>query len=137
MKVRHLDKQKARSIAIEWLTVLGLQGKLNRYPRELSGGLKQLVVLGRTLAMNPDLFLFDEVTSALDPEWTAWVRDLMLEIAKQGGIVVNVSHKINLVREISDWVIFMNDGSLVEQGKPTEVLDYPKSEQLRLFLSCS
>lgn len=137
MKVRGMQKEEARLIAIEWLKALGLQGQLKHHAKELSGGMKQRVVLARTLAMNPRVLLFDEVTSALDPEWSAWVRDLMRELASQGTIVLNVSHKINLVREVSDWVVFLNHGALVEQGAPQEVLGNPKSEQLRLFLACS
>ncbi len=132
-----MEEEQAHDTATEWLKTLGLQRKLRQYGGELSGGLKQRVILARTLAMGPSVFLFDEVTSALDPEWGAWVRDLMREIAKRDGIVLNVSHKINLIREISDWVIFLQDGVLVEQGPPEEVIDHPASDQLRLFLLCS
>jgi ABC-type polar amino acid transport system ATPase subunit len=137
MKVRRKKKEEARSMATEWLETFGISGQAKRYGKELSGGLKQRVTLARTLAMNPTVILFDEVTSALDPEWSALVRDLMRELANQGKIVLNVSHKMNLVREVSDWVIFLNRGHLIEQGLPTEVLTNPKSEQLELFLSCS
>jgi ABC-type polar amino acid transport system ATPase subunit len=137
VKARGMTKEESKATALSWLKVLGLEGQSKKYSRQLSGGLKQRVVLARTLALDPKVLLLDEVTSALDPEWSAWLRDLMIELAGQGKIVINVSHKINLVREISDWVVFLDQGALVEQGAPGEILGDPKSEQLRLFLSCS
>jgi polar amino acid transport system ATP-binding protein len=103
-------------------------------PHQLSGGLRQRVVLARAFALRPRALLLDEVTSALDPEWTDRVRHIVREFADKGGAVISVSHRFNLIRRLSDWVAYMSGGEIVEQGRPEHVLDSPKDAGLRIFL---
>lgn len=134
---RGMSPEEANAAATQWLKAVGLVDKATRHAKELSGGLRQRVVLARTLAMRPRVVLLDEVTSALDPEWSAWVRDLIRELARAEAIVVQVSHRLNLVREVSDHVIFLHRGRVLEEGPPAQLFASPQSRELCLFLSCS
>ena len=117
------------------LNRIGLSEKANVYPSTLSGGQKQRIAIVRALAMNPDVMLFDEPTSALDPEMIGEVLDLMKELAKEGMTMVIVTHEMGFAREVSDRVLFVDDGYIKEQGTPDEVFKSPKDPRLQDFLS--
>ncbi|WP_289782104.1 amino acid ABC transporter ATP-binding protein [Streptomyces phaeoluteigriseus] len=114
---------------------VGLADKADAYPRQLSGGQQQRVAIARALALEPGLLLFDEPTSALDPELVGEVLDVIRDLALQGRTMIVVTHEIGFAREVADTVVFMDDGRIVEQGPPTEVLERPREERTRLFLS--
>ena len=116
------------------LNRIGLGEKLNSYPDELSGGQQQRVALARALALNPDILLLDEVTSALDPEMTNEVLDAIRELSNDGITLIIVSHEMAFVREVSDRVIMMADGCIIEEGNPTEIFDMPKTERCKDFV---
>jgi polar amino acid transport system ATP-binding protein len=113
---------------------IGLSEKLNAYPDELSGGQQQRVALARALALNPDILLLDEVTSALDPEMTNEVLDAIRELSEDGITLIIVSHEMAFVREVSDRVIMMADGCIIEDGTPTEIFDMPKTDRCKDFV---
>lgn len=129
------SKEEAEKQAMQLLERVGLPDKSNEYPAMLSGGQKQRVAIVRALCMNPDVMLFDEPTSALDPEMVGEVLDVMKELAEQGMTMVVVTHEMNFAREVADRVIFMADGEILEQGKPSEVFDNPQNPRLKDFLS--
>ena len=108
--------------------------KLDQYPERLSGGQQQRVAIARALAMDPHVMLFDEVTSALDPELVKEVLDVMRELAAEGMTMIVVTHEIGFAREVGDQVVFMDGGVIVEQGPPAEVLDNPREERTKHFL---
>ncbi|MGC0332964.1 polar amino acid transport system ATP-binding protein [Streptomyces sp. SAI-170] len=114
---------------------VGLADKADVYPRQLSGGQQQRVAIARALALEPKLLLFDEPTSALDPELVGEVLDVIKELARQGTTMIVVTHEIGFAREVADTVVFMDAGRIVEQGPPGEVLDAPRHERTRAFLS--
>jgi polar amino acid transport system ATP-binding protein len=122
--------EKARSL----LGRVGLSDKEGEYPERLSGGQQQRVAIARALAMDPSIMLFDEVTSALDPELVKEVLDVMRELAAEGMTMIVVTHEIGFAREVGTRVVFMDGGVVVEQGSPAEVLDNPKQERTRRFL---
>jgi polar amino acid transport system ATP-binding protein len=128
------SKQEARAKASELLKRVGLGDKLNQYPETLSGGQQQRVAIARALAMDPHVMLFDEVTSALDPELVKEVLDTMRELAEEGMTMIVVTHEIGFAREVADRVIFMDGGVIVEQGPPSQVLDSPREERTKKFL---
>lgn len=134
LKARKLLKSEATLIAEETMEKFGILERAKAMPHQLSGGIKQRVVLARALVLKPAILLLDEVTSALDPEWSDKVRRLILAFAHNGGAVIFISHRLNLVRNISNKVIYMDEGLVIEQGSPTEVLDVPKNDSLRRFL---
>jgi polar amino acid transport system ATP-binding protein len=113
---------------------VGLSDKLNQYPERLSGGQQQRVAIARALAMEPHVMLFDEVTSALDPELVKEVLDTMRELAEEGMTMLVVTHEMGFAREVGDQVVFMDGGVIVEQGKPADVLDNPREERTKKFL---
>jgi ABC-type polar amino acid transport system ATPase subunit len=113
---------------------VGLADKVNEYPDRLSGGQQQRVAIARALAMDPHVILFDEVTSALDPELVKEVLDVMRELASEGMTMVVVTHEMGFAREVASQVVFMDAGVVVEQGKPDEVLENPKEERTKRFL---
>jgi polar amino acid transport system ATP-binding protein len=115
--------------------MVGLADKAERYPAQLSGGQKQRVAIARGLAMQPELMLFDEPTSALDPEITGEVLNVMKTLAEQRMTMLVVTHEMGFAREVADRVIFMADGSIIEQGSPRDIFDNPQSERLKNFLS--
>jgi polar amino acid transport system ATP-binding protein len=125
---------EARAKATEILERVGLADKIDEYPNRLSGGQAQRVAIARALAMDPKLMLFDEVTSALDPELVQDVLDVMRGLAKEGMTMIVVTHEMGFAREVADQVIFMDDGVIVEQGDPKQVIDKPKQERTKKFL---
>ncbi|MCM3322685.1 MULTISPECIES: amino acid ABC transporter ATP-binding protein [Cytobacillus] len=128
------SKKIAREIGIDILTKVGLADKINAYPQQLSGGQKQRVGIARALALNPDVILFDEPTSALDPEMVGEVLEIIREIASGGVTMMIVTHEIDFAREVSNRVVFMDDGQIIEQGPPDDILIHPKQERTRKFL---
>lgn len=134
VKVKGMDKEEARKRAMELLKMVGLETKADVYPAHISGGQKQRVAIARALAMNPDLMLFDEPTSALDPEITGEVLNVMKKLAEEHTTMIVVTHEMGFAKEVADRVIFMNDGEIVEEGKPEEIFNNPKSERLKAFL---
>ena len=134
IKVKGEDKEEARKKAMKLLEMVGLETKADVYPAHISGGQKQRVAIARALAMNPDLMLFDEPTSALDPEITGEVLNVMKKLAEEHTTMIVVTHEMGFAREVADRVIFMNDGEIVEEGRPEEIFNNPKSERLKAFL---
>ena len=128
------SRGEARAKATELLERVGLADKLNQYPERLSGGQQQRVAIARALAMDPHLMLFDEVTSALDPELIKEVLDVMRELAAEGMTMIVVTHEMGFAKDVGDRVVFMDDGMIVEEGPSREVIDAPKEERTRKFL---
>ena len=124
----------ARERALTLLERVGLAGKADAYPRQLSGGQQQRVAIARALMMDPHVMLFDEVTSALDPELVSEVLDVMRDLARSGMTMLCVTHEMGFARELGDRLIFIDGGVIAEQGPPAEVLDDPKTERTRQFL---
>jgi polar amino acid transport system ATP-binding protein len=133
-KVLGLSKEKAEQGGREMLEKVGLGHKINEYPERLSGGQQQRVAIARVLAMQPKLMLFDEATSALDPELIGEVLRVMRQLAEEGRTMVIVTHEIQFAGEVSDRVIFVDHGQIVEQGPPREVLFNPQRNRTREFL---
>ena len=132
--VRRVERKLAYEKARTLLQKVGLAGKENAYPSELSGGQQQRVAIARSLAMEPKVMLFDEVTSALDPELVGEVLGVMQQLAKEGMTMFVVTHEMGFAKSVADNVIFMDAGEIVEQGPPSEIFGNPKSERLRNFL---
>jgi len=122
------------SQATELLRQMGLSDRADHYPHQLSGGQQQRVAIARALALQPDILCFDEPTSALDPELTGEVLRVMKDLASQGNTMVIVTHEIEFARDVSDQIIFMSEGVIVEQGPPSEVIDHPQHARTRAFL---
>ena len=135
VEVKHVPKEEAKAKAMQLLERVGLADRADAYPIQLSGGQKQRVAIVRALCMEPDVMLFDEPTSALDPEMVGEVLDVMKELAHEGMTMVVVTHEMGFAREVGNRVLFMADGTLVEQGSPTEIFEHPQSDRLRDFLS--
>jgi polar amino acid transport system ATP-binding protein len=135
LKVKRAPREKARARGAELLAKVGLPDKLEHYPAQLSGGQQQRVAIARALAMEPKLMLFDEPTSALDPELVDEVLQAMKELARDGMTMVVVTHEMGFAREVADAVVFIDDGVVVESGKPAAVLGEPREERTRAFLS--
>jgi len=133
-KVLGKSKAEARETAEHWLRRVGLAERRDHYPFQLSGGQQQRVAIARAVAMQPRLLLFDEVTSALDPELVAEVLGVMQTLAEAGMTMLLVSHEMLFVREVSHHVVFLDQGRIAQQGQPAEVFDDPRSERLRSFL---
>jgi len=133
-KVLGRSKQEARAKGTALLERVGLADKLNQYPERLSGGQQQRVAIARALAMEPHVMLFDEVTSALDPELVKEVLDTMRELAEEGMTMLVVTHEMGFAKEVGDQVVFMDGGVIVEQGAPEQVLDHPREERTQRFL---
>jgi ABC-type polar amino acid transport system ATPase subunit len=134
-KVLKVDASEAKDRAMEQLTRVGLVGKADAYPGALSGGQQQRVAIARALAMRPSLMLFDEVTSALDPELVGEVLDVMRQLAEEGMTMMVVTHEMGFAREVGTWLIFTDDGMVVERGTPKEVFANPQTERLQQFLA--
>ena len=128
-------KEKAEAKAYELLKKIGLEEKAQAYPSTLSGGQKQRIAIVRALAMNPEVMLFDEPTSALDPEMIGEVLDLMKSLANEGMTMVVVTHEMGFAREVSDRVLFVDEGVIAEEGEPEELFKNPKNARLQEFLS--
>jgi len=133
-RVKRIPRQKAEKRAHELLTRVGLDEKAREYPHQLSGGQQQRVAIARALMMNPHVMLFDEVTSALDPELVGEVLLVMRDLAQFGMTMLVVTHEMQFAREVGDRLIFMDDGRIVEEGRPVDVLDRPKEERTKRFL---
>jgi polar amino acid transport system ATP-binding protein len=133
-KVLGRSKAQAQEKASALLERVGLGDKLSQYPERLSGGQQQRVAIARALAMEPHVMLFDEVTSALDPELVKEVLDTMRELAQEGMTMLVVTHEMGFAKEVGDQVVFMDDGVIVEQGKPAQVLDNPREARTQRFL---
>ncbi len=134
VKVKGMDKDEAYRIGMELLEKVGLKDKASYYPHQLSGGQQQRVAIARALAMNPEVMLFDEVTSALDPELVKEVLEVMRGLAREGMTMLVVTHEMGFAREVGDRVIFMDHGVIVEEGTPEEIFSNPKEERTRRFL---
>lgn len=135
MKLQKRGKDEAEGQAMKLLERVGLADRANAYPSQLSGGQKQRIAIVRALCMNPEVMLFDEPTSALDPEMVGEVLNVMRDLAKEHMTMVVVTHEMGFAREVSDRVIFMAEGKIVEEGTPEEIFTVPKTERLQSFLS--
>jgi len=133
--LKKVPKEDAKAKAMELLKRVGLDDRADAYPDQLSGGQKQRVAIVRALCMEPDVMLFDEPTSALDPEMVGEVLDVMKELAKIGMTMVVVTHEMGFAREVSNRVLFMDEGVIMEEGSPEELFSNPKCERLQSFLS--
>ena len=133
-RIRRTPRAQAERRALELLRVVGLADKARQHPHQLSGGQQQRVAIARALMMDPHVMLFDEVTSALDPELVGEVLVVMRDLARLGMTMLVVTHEMQFAREVGDRVVFMDGGQIVEQGQPSDVLDRPKEERTRRFL---
>jgi len=133
-KVKHTSKHDANEMALQLLERVGLAHKAEGYPNELSGGQKQRVAIARTLAMKPKIILFDEPTSALDPEMIGGVLDVMRELAHENFTIVCVTHEMGFAKEVSDRVIFMDEGTIIEEASPEAFFANPTTERAQKFL---
>ena len=135
MMLKKTPREQAEKKALELLARVGLADRANEYPNKLSGGQKQRVAIVRALCMEPDVMLFDEPTSALDPEMVGEVLEVMKRLAERGMTMVVVTHEMGFAREVSNRVMFLDEGVVLEEGTPAEIFDSPKSERLRSFLA--
>lgn len=135
MKVKKMSKENAEKKAMELLKIVGLEDKAKQKPHQLSGGQQQRVAIARALAMEPKAMLFDEPTSALDPEMIKEVLDVMLNLAKSGMTMLLVTHEMGFAKAAADKVVFMADGSIIEEGKPDIIFSSPKEERTKEFLN--
>ena len=133
--LKKCSKEQAKEAALQRLARVGLADRADAYPSQLSGGQKQRVAIVRALCMEPDVMLFDEPTSALDPEMVGEVLDVMKELAHEGMTMVVVTHEMGFAREVSNRVLFLDDGRIAEEGTPAQIFGAPQSERLRSFLS--
>jgi polar amino acid transport system ATP-binding protein len=129
------DRKAVQAEARELLASVGVADKVDAYPRQLSGGQQQRVAIARALALHPAVILFDEPTSALDPELVGEVLEVIRQLAGQGRTLIIVTHEIGFAREVADTVVFMDEGVVVEQGPPAQVLDHPQQERTKAFIS--
>ncbi|HOJ09705.1 MAG TPA: amino acid ABC transporter ATP-binding protein [Clostridiales bacterium] len=135
VKVLKKSKEEAAAEALELLGRVGLADKANEYPSRLSGGQKQRVAIARAMAMNPEVMLFDEPTSALDPEMVGEVLEVIKALANEGMTMVIVTHEMGFAREVSDRVLFMDEGIIYEEGTPAQIFSNPQRSRTREFLS--
>lgn len=136
VRVKGMSRKEAEKIGMEMLDKVGLIDKKDNYPSQLSGGQKQRVAIARALVMDPKVMVFDEVTSALDPELVGEVLNVIKEIAREGKMAMMlITHEMDFAREVADRVIFTADGRIVEEGPPEQIFEHPKSERLQNFLS--
>jgi polar amino acid transport system ATP-binding protein len=135
IRVTGMQRARAGELAEQLLERAGLKDKARAYPNQLSGGQQQRVAIARALAMQPKLMLFDEPTSALDPELVGEVLDVMRDLAKSGMTMVVVTHEMGFAREVGDTLVFMDQGVIVESGRPREVLSNPRHQRTQAFLS--
>ncbi len=134
-KLLKISKADAEKKALELLKVVGLEDRANAYPSQLSGGQKQRVAIVRALCMEPEVMLFDEPTSALDPEMVGEVLDVMKKLAENGMTMICVSHEMGFAKEVATRVVFMDGGTIIEEGTPTEIFENPQSDRLKSFLA--
>ncbi len=135
IKVRGRDPSQARQEAMKLLTRVGVADQADKYPGQLSGGQRQRMAIARALAMRPNVMLFDEPTSALDPEMVGEVLDVMRELARSGMTMIVVTHEMGFAREVSERIIYMDQGAIVEEGPPDELFSNPQSDRTRSFLA--
>ncbi|HKS91703.1 MAG TPA: amino acid ABC transporter ATP-binding protein [Tepidiformaceae bacterium] len=135
IQVRRQSRAEATARGRQLLARVGLADRADHYPEQLSGGQQQRVAIARALAMDPKLMLFDEPTSALDPELVGEVLDVMRDLAKSGMTMIAVTHEIGFAREVSDRVVFMDKGMILESGSPGEVIDHPREARTQEFLN--
>lgn len=135
VKVQKRKREEVEAQANELLKRVGLFERKNAFPRELSGGQKQRIAIVRSLCMNPDIMLFDEVTAALDPEMVREVLDVMLGLAKEGMTMLIVTHEMSFARQVANRIVFMDKGTIIEQAKPEQFFTSPQSERAKLFLN--
>lgn len=135
VELKKMNKAEAKETAMKLLKRVGLDDKANCHPNQLSGGQQQRVAIARALAMNPDIMLFDEPTSALDPEMVGEVLGVMQELASQGMTMIVVTHEMGFAREVSDRVVFIDEGVIMEQGEPQEFFSNPKNPRAIDFLN--
>jgi general L-amino acid transport system ATP-binding protein len=133
--VRKMPKKKAEELAMEYLTKVKIEDQADKFPGQLSGGQQQRAAIARALCMEPKIMLFDEPTSALDPEMIKEVLDVMTDLAKAGMTMIVVSHEMAFAKEVADRVIFMDEGSIVEEKPTAEFFSNPENERTKLFLS--
>ena len=131
---RKVDKKQAEKIGLEMLRKVGMEDRASHYPSQLSGGQQQRVAIARALATNPEIIYFDEPTSALDPELIGEVLNVMRELANEGMTMIVVTHEMTFAKEVSNHVIFMEGGKIIEQGTSKEFFENPKQERTREFL---
>jgi len=134
MKVLKRSREEAEKVAMKYLKVVGMEQYVHAKPRQLSGGQKQRVAIARALSMEPDVMLFDEPTSALDPEMVGEVLKVMKELAGSGLTMLVVTHEMGFAKEVSDRVVFMDNGVIVEEGTPEQIFNNPTQERTREFL---
>ena len=132
--VQKMDKKEARERSIETLNKVGLGERLDYYPSQMSGGQQQRASIARALVLNPEVILFDEPTSALDPELVGEVLQVMKEVADTGITMMVVTHEIGFAHDVATNVVFMDGGRVIEQGRPTDVIDHPQNERTQQFL---
>ena len=135
VKVLHRSREESVKNAMKYLEKVGMDAYVNAKPRQLSGGQKQRVAIARALAMDPEVILFDESTSALDPEMVGEVLSVMQKLAQEGLTMLVVTHEMSFARAVASNVVFMDQGVICEQGKPEDVLGAPKTERLKAFLA--
>ncbi|WP_279176569.1 amino acid ABC transporter ATP-binding protein [Campylobacter insulaenigrae] len=135
LKVQKRDKKEVLDEAKYWLERVGLLHKIKAFPKELSGGQKQRIAIVRSLCMNPEIMLFDEVTAALDPEIVREVLDVILNLAKDGMSMLIVTHEMGFAKAVADRIVFMDDGKIVEISKPEEFFNNPKTDRAKKFLN--
>ena len=135
IKVKNMDKDKAKDIAIDLLKKVGLSDKKDSYPSSLSGGQKQRIAIARALAIKPHVLLFDEPTSALDPEMVKEVLNVIKELAQEGMTMIIVTHEMNFAKQVSNQIIFMDMGEIIEVNEPNQFFNNTKSERAKQFLS--
>jgi len=133
--VKKMPKAEAEELAMKQLEIVKIPEQANKYPGQLSGGQQQRVAIARSLAMNPNIMLFDEPTSALDPEMIKEVLDVMVDLAEGGMTMIVVTHEMGFAKEVADYMIFMDEGKIVERAKTKEFFENPKSDRTKLFLS--
>jgi len=134
VRCKIMNKEQAEKKAMELLARVGLTEKAQAYPAQLSGGQKQRIAIVRALAMNPQVMLFDEPTSALDPEMVGEVLDVMKQLAKEGMTMIVVTHEMGFAREVSDRVLFMDEGIVLEEGTPEQIFSAPQNKRTQEFL---
>jgi general L-amino acid transport system ATP-binding protein len=133
--VKKMPKKEAEEVAMAYLDKVKIPEQAHKFPGQLSGGQQQRVAIARSLAMNPDIMLFDEPTSALDPEMIKEVLDVMIQLAEEGMTMLVVTHEMGFAKTVADQMIFMDEGRIVEQAKPEDFFNNPKSDRTKLFLS--
>ena len=135
VKLQNMNKKDAEESGLKYLEKVGLKDKANYYPTQLSGGQQQRVAIARALNMHPKIMLFDEPTSALDPEMIQEVLDALVNLSKENITMVVVTHEMGFAKEVADRIVFMENGQIIEEGKPDEFFKKPKTERASIFLN--